>query len=445
MEILNLVTKILVSLLGLLTAYNIVYIIIGLFTKTRGYEETEIKKKYAVIISARNEEKVIGNLLDSIHGQIYDKDLITTFVVADNCSDNTASISREKGAIVYERHDLSKARKGYALEFLFDNIEKDYKIDTFDGFIIFDADNVVDPNFVKEINKAMVSGAKIVTGYRNTKNISSNFISFAYGIHFCRSMMSMHRARHNLHTGTHIAGTGYCISSELLKDGWHFNSLTEDTQLTLTYTAKGEKIEFCEKAEFYDEQPTSFMTSWRQRLRWTKGRLGCFFKCSGGLIKGIFTRPWNRKWACFDMFGYIFPLALFSLILSALYPITSAIVGLVNGEALPVLGWLKTIGTSLLSTYLVAELQGILVVIRERRHIKCPIYKQIFYTILWPWFELINIPLYIACLFVKVKWKPIVHKDETTINDLVEIDNSENDKNVMGGVLTIYYSMIMKI
>ena len=93
------------------------------------------------MICARNEEKVIGNLLDSIAGQDYPKDKLHVFVIADNCTDETAAIARAKGATVYERHDLSKARKGYALEFGFKRIKEDYGIENFEGYLFFDADN----------------------------------------------------------------------------------------------------------------------------------------------------------------------------------------------------------------------------------------------------------------------------------------------------------------
>ncbi len=429
METLDLVTSLIVTILGVLIAYNVIYMIIGFFGKSKVFEETEIKKKYAIIISARNEERVIGNLIDSLNKQNYDKDLIKVFVVADNCSDNTAKICREKGATVYERFCPEKARKGWALEFLFENIKRDYKIESFDGYIVFDADNLVDANFVHELNKAFVAGGgeTIVTGYRNTKNFSTNIVSSSYGIHFCRSVMTMHRPRQILRTSTHIAGTGYCIPSKYLKDGWHFHTLTEDTQFTLNSVADGVKIDFCEAAEFYDEQPTNAFVAFRQRLRWTKGRLVCFFKCCGKLFKGIFKNKKNRKWACYDMLVYVFPYALFTLIISAIYPITSAIISLSNGQALPWLSWLKTIGISVLTSYITGLIQGIFVLIRERKHIKCSKTKQIIYLFFWPWFDLINVPLLILSCFINVKWKPILHKDTTKIEDLSQENSFENN------------------
>ena len=121
--------------------YRKIYFLIGMFF-TRKFKPAKKKHKYAIVIAARNEEKVIGNLIDSIHKQDYPKDLLTIFVVADNCTDSTAKIVRDKGCICYERFDSEHKTKGYALEFLFDKIEEDYKRNSFEGFFVFDADNL---------------------------------------------------------------------------------------------------------------------------------------------------------------------------------------------------------------------------------------------------------------------------------------------------------------
>lgn len=105
----------------------------------------------------------------------------------------------------------------------------------------------------------MLAGAKIVTSYRNSKNFDTNFISSAYGIHFYHNTISCHRPRSLLRVGTHLTGTGYLFSSELIKgDGWHFTNLTEDDEFSLVAASDGYYVEFCERAEFFDEQPVEF-------------------------------------------------------------------------------------------------------------------------------------------------------------------------------------------
>ena len=59
--------------------------------------------RYAVVVSARNESAVIGDLIHSIKVQNYPTELIDVFVIADNCTDNTADVAREAGAIVFKQ------------------------------------------------------------------------------------------------------------------------------------------------------------------------------------------------------------------------------------------------------------------------------------------------------------------------------------------------------
>ena len=120
------------TILGIMLAYKAIYYAIG-FLFTRKFKSAKNKHKYGILIAARNEETVIGNLLDSINKQDYPRDLLTVFVVADNCTDNTAKIARKHGAKVYERQDPDHKTKGYALQFLIKNIEKDYGIESFEG------------------------------------------------------------------------------------------------------------------------------------------------------------------------------------------------------------------------------------------------------------------------------------------------------------------------
>ena len=133
------------TVLAAMLAYKAVYYAIG-FLFTRKFKPANKNHKYGILIAARNEEVVIGNLLDSINKQDYPSELLTVFVVADNCTDNTAKIAREHGAICYERFDETKKTKGFALQFLFENIEKDFGIKSFEGCFIFDADNLLNRN-----------------------------------------------------------------------------------------------------------------------------------------------------------------------------------------------------------------------------------------------------------------------------------------------------------
>ncbi len=422
MEFMGKLGSVLLTVYTVLVAYRVVFYILGFFSKGKTYPEAKKLHTYGIVIAARNEERVIGKLLESIRAQDYDPALLRVYVVADNCTDGTADIARSYGARVYERHDPQRARKGWALEWLFEQIRRDYGIESVDAYLFFDADNLLARDFISQLNRAFDHSGDIAVGYRNIKNFDTNFISASYGIHFYEATVSMHRPRAILGLSTHIAGTGYAMSSRLLRDGWHWTCLTEDTQLCLSGIARGVRIEFCEAAEFYDEQPYTVPVMLRQRLRWAKGRLACFFLLFPQLIRGIFTSR-ERKFSCYDMLFYILPYSLISALASVIYSVAKFISGLLAAQAplealtapfaaLP--GLLSALAVSWLG--IVAE--GALVVLRERRHIRCGAGKLLLYVLLWPFFALTGVPVSIVSLFMRVRWKPIRHDKSIAIEEL---------------------------
>ncbi len=467
------------AVLAVLTFYKTVYKWIGFFVKAKKFGPAEPTKKYGIVIAARNEELVIGNLVDSLHEQTYPRDKFQVFVVADNCDpdDRTAEIAREHGATVYERHCPEKARKGWALEYLFENIEKDYGIRSFDGYLFFDADNVVSRDYLERMNEAFSTGVDGVIGYRNSKNFEQNWISAHYSIHFMRSSKNLHRPRGRLNLGTHIAGTGYLLSSEMLKDGWHYSCLTEDTQATMDFAVQGRRIEYCEAAEFYDEQPYQTKVMLRQRLRWAKGRMACFFgygaKLLIGLVKifklpkvkeqplklfnyekgifptlsfwkkvgfildrfadicsfivDVFAIPFKfiaKNFTNFDMIFYLLPISFIKRMVWIGFYIAEFSIGWYYGTLLadgmiPVFTALIGAFFGTLPSYIRNIVSGVIVVIREWKHIHCPNkFKLAFYLITWPLHDMIYPFICFASLFMHVTWKPIKHDVVKTLDDM---------------------------
>lgn len=147
-------------------AYQFVYIPVALLRRRKRLPAAA-PHRFAVLIAARNEETVIGDLLDSLHAQDYDMSLITVFVIADNCTDRTAAIASEKGAVVYTRQNKQAVGKGYALEALLAHIKSDYP-DGYNAYLVFDADNLLAPDFLTRMNESFSAGNEIITCYRNS-------------------------------------------------------------------------------------------------------------------------------------------------------------------------------------------------------------------------------------------------------------------------------------
>ena len=249
-------------------------------------------KKFAMIVAAHNEEVVIGKLIESMLNQNYPRELFDIFVIADNCTDNTAKIARKYGVYVYERFNKEQKGKGYALEWMFDKIFKMQK--KYDAVAIFDADNLVSKNWCKEINSKMLEGYKVVQGYIDSKNPNDSWIAASYSIAFWTQNRMYQLARANVGLSNQIGGTGFAIDLDILKEfGWGATCLTEDLEFSCKLILNGEKVGWAHDAIIYDEKPLTLKQSWVQRRRWMQGFTDVasryFFKL---LKKGLKERKW---------------------------------------------------------------------------------------------------------------------------------------------------------
>ena len=271
--------------------------------------------RFMAIIPAHNEEEVVGNLIESLKNQNYSKELYDIYVIADNCTDNTAKIARESGAIVYERYNEVERTKGYALDwFLQQKIREDAP---YDAICIFDADNIVDKNFIKSMNKKLCQGEEVVQGYRDIKNPTDNWITSGYALFYWTMHRFYHLARYNLGLSPLLNGTGFMVSFDIIKEnnGWKTVTLTEDIEFSLQRILKGKRLGWSTEAIVYDEQPTGFKQSWSQRSRWTVGHMQCMKEYT---VKLFNAAKENKTMMNIDGFLYIMgsvPMFIITLVL----------------------------------------------------------------------------------------------------------------------------------
>ena len=412
-QILQIFNYCLAILFTVMYFYQMVYVVIALVCKLKHENKVYQQHKYAVIIAARNERNVVGHLIDSVRSQDYPQELVDIFVIADNCTDDTAEVCRSRGAIVYERFNKELVGKGYALEYLFDRIKAEHADRKIEAFLILDADNILEDNYLTEMNKVFDNGYKVVTSYRNSKNFDTNWISSGYGIWFLREAKYLNNVRMMLHTSCAISGTGFLIASDVLEQygGWKFHLLTEDVEFSIRYAIDGGKIGYAEKAMFYDEQPTTFKQSWNQRMRWAKGFYQVFGAHGGTLLKKMFT-----NFSCYDLLMTITPALLISLgtlFINAIF----LIIGLIVDPALSLFA-LQLLGLQVGYYYGWLFLVGVLTVATEWKRIQTSAAKKIFYCFTFPLFMFTYVPISLAALFKKVKWTPIHHNFAKTLGDI---------------------------
>ncbi|HBL81607.1 glycosyltransferase [Congzhengia sp.] len=415
LEIVPYINYIFAVIFILCVGYQFIYIFVP-FMKGGRKLKTKKMYHYAVLIPARNEEKVIPHLIASIKGQTYPSDMIDIFVIADNCTDNTAKAAMEAGAFcVYQRENKELVGKGYALDFALAKIREDYPDNDYAGYFVFDADNLLDERYIEEMNKMFSNGKRIITSYRNTKNYGTSWVSAGCSLWYLRESRFLNHPRTLLNTSCAISGTGFLVHREVLEKvgGWKFFLLTEDIEFTLHHVLEGECISYCDKAVLYDEQPVKFKQSWRQRMRWTKGSMQVTQKYFFKMVKGIFT---GKGFACFDLaVATMIPLIL-TVLAFAVYVvfITLGLIFRLNVDVI-----LRSLLETFVNSYFMLLGIGAVTTISEWTKIFAPMRKKILYTFTFPFFMLTYIPITIVALFTKnVSWKPIYHLEAKSLNDV---------------------------
>lgn len=253
-----------ISILTLLYKYLIM-------KKNTNYPQKEKNGyNYAILIPARNESLVIEKLLISIENQTKKIKPEDVYVIVETKKDKTVSIvEKHKMTIVY-RKNLNKKRKGFALDDAIKEILKSNK--KYDAYFIFDADNILDKNYIKEMTKSFDEGYDIGIGYRNTKN-SKNLVSAASALTFSMINTIGNKRKSKYTNNLIISGTGYYIKGTIIESwkGFPFNSLTEDYELSLYSILNNLTTTYNDSAIYYDEQPEIFDVTIIQRSRWVKG------------------------------------------------------------------------------------------------------------------------------------------------------------------------------
>jgi len=254
------------------SSYIFLFAIAGVFKRRNGsgLPDSDSQKRFAVLVPARNEESSIGPLLNSLQTLDYPSERYDVYVVADNCTDDTAEVARRLGAAVYERFNDVEMTKGYALDFLLDRVFEVGK--SYDGFVIFDADNIVDPSFLAEINRAFAKGGHVVQGQWQAKNPGENWLTRLN--HASASFASLEQqGRLNLGLSCSLSGTAMAFSSDAMHrlGGWKAYHLLEDLEMQAHCVSLGFRVMWWPEAISYDEATSSMRQASNQRLRWLRG------------------------------------------------------------------------------------------------------------------------------------------------------------------------------
>ena len=395
-------------LLAFFLLYGIYFLIMatGFFKKKKKNIVGDKKNHFAILVAARNEENVIGNLVKSLKNQNYPKNKYDIYVIVNNCTDNTLAVAKKAGAKIIECTSNVKS-KGDVLNYTFNRLKDNNEID---AYVIFDADNLVHRDFLSKMNDSLNMGYSVVQGFRDTKNVSDNWLSCSYAIMYYIQNLFLNKSRYNLGKSSFINGTGFVIKKELIdKNGYDPKTVTEDIEFVAMCAINGEKIAFNDEAITYDEQVNKFIPSLKQRKRWSIGTMECLRGYFTELIKAGFK---NRRFECFDII--IFYLSIVVHVIGNLAPIF-AILGLfINFKSLTIGYFISTLAISLCS-YVIGVVLRAFLLKKYNKSIKDNIGGILFFDL----FILSWAPVNFVCLFLKkCNWESIKHDRNIDIEEV---------------------------
>lgn len=255
-------------------------VMIGLIRPAKRHPRAERKLKFAVLVCARNEERVIRLPVKSILMSKYPSDCRELIVLADNCTDATVSRALEAGALVWEKKTPS-AGKGDVLAW---GIERVVASGKYDAIAVFDADNIASDGWFDAMNDALQDGETVVTGRRCSSNACTSLISGWYTVYWDMMNELSNRVRTNLGLSGKLTGTGFAfLVSALGPEGWKTRTMVEDVEFTVQTNFRGGRVAYVPEADYADEQPETFQYMWRQLRRWATG---------GWQVARLYLFPW---------------------------------------------------------------------------------------------------------------------------------------------------------
>ena len=254
----------------------------------REYDKPAERVRFAVLVPAHDEELLIGRLCRSLLEVRYPRDLFAVYVVADNCSDRTAAVCGEYPVNVIERRDQDHAGKGHAISWAVGKIP----LERFDAVLIVDADNIVDPGILEELNLMINGGEQAIQCHNAVGNRDDSW--FTQLLYVSRTMCNhlYHHSKHKLGLSSYLMGNGICFTTGLLRaKGWTAFSVGEDWEYYAQLIGDGKRIGFALRAKVFHQESRSLAQATPQRLRWSSGRFQVLKRYGFGLlVRGLVSR-----------------------------------------------------------------------------------------------------------------------------------------------------------
>ena len=389
-----------------LKAFSFYFLIIALFAwkRPRPYPKSRPRTRFACLIAARNEEAVIGALVESLRAQSYPAALYDIYVIPNNCTDDTEGAARAAGAQIFRCFEPVRCKGDALHEAVSWLLPRGY-----DAFCVFDADNLVHQDFLSHMNDAFCAGARVAKARMRVKNPGDSWVAGCYGLYFALFDVFFNRPRAALGLSAKLVGTGFAVHREVLlrQGGWNTETIAEDAEFAAQCACRGERVWWVSEALTFDEAPASFRVSLTQRLRWCSGIQCVAREKLGDLVRALGRADEPRV---IDMMFFL--CAPFVQVLSLVPGLLLFLDALLCGMAG---GWLLFLAVSLLlvgaGMIVLAAAAAAGFGYRGRGMIKS--------VLLFPLFMASWLPLQTAALAHPVRsWRPIRHSRALRVGEM---------------------------
>jgi len=398
-------------ILGLLWLFCVSFL--ARFNHNFPKNKREKMEDICVLIPARDESKVIEDLLISLTKQTFKLNMKDVIIIVESEEDPTCLIAKKYQASIFVRKHLELKSKGYALDEVIKELDSKNKY--FDAYFILDADNVLDKNFIKEMKKSYMKGYDIAIGYRNLKNGNDSIISACSGITFAFLNSNGNETKSKQSRNVTLSGTGLYITGDLIKKwkSFPFNSLTEDYELSLYSILNNLTSVYNKEAIFYDEQPIKYKNTINQRIRWIKGYFSVRKKYIP-LFRKVLKNNSNLGSLITEITG-MKPYIL--MIVGALLYVIEQIINIILRRFIKLS--LYKIALIFILTYFLFTMMTLYIIYKDKDKInlnKSMKLKTCFFS---PLFFVTYVPCALRALFKKdVKWEKVEHSRRWNAKDL---------------------------
>lgn len=246
---------------------------------------TSNPRKIAILIPAHNETLLISDTVRSAFRQTYPRDRYTVFVVADNCTDDTAALARQAGARVLERS--GSPGKGQGLNDAF----KMLMLEDWAAFVVLDADSELHHHALDMLDREMASGASVIQIRIAVQNPNDSMVTRAMELSQASFNALRPRGRMALGLSAGINGNGFCVTREtIMKVPYLAHSIVEDIEYHMLLLKAGIRVHFLDSIWVKAQIPMGGRGARVQRVRWERGRIITIRNYAPGLFRDLLHR-----------------------------------------------------------------------------------------------------------------------------------------------------------